>query len=160
MLKPHMQKEEKQITDSRILNEILKTGKYAHISLCDENVPYIITLSYGYDVSTNCLYFHTAKKGYKLEFIKNNPQACGTVVEDLGYQSGKCDHHYRSVVFWGEINIIKPMKEQKYAFDILLNHLDENPKKSKSRFLNTKSKYENTCILKFEIEEITGKGSE
>ncbi len=55
-------------SQTEIVN-ILKTGKYAVISMCADNEPYIVTLSYGYDELKNTLYFHSAKHGLKLDFI-------------------------------------------------------------------------------------------
>jgi nitroimidazol reductase NimA-like FMN-containing flavoprotein (pyridoxamine 5'-phosphate oxidase superfamily) len=76
---------DREITDEEEILRILKNGKYATLSLCKNNEPYIVTLSYGYEEQSNSLYFHCAKKGLKLVFIKNNPRVCATIIEDGGY---------------------------------------------------------------------------
>ena len=81
-----MRRIEKEIKDKEELVELLKGGKFAVISLSKENETYIVTLSYGYDESKNAFYFHCAKEGQKLDFIKANPYICGTVIEDNGYK--------------------------------------------------------------------------
>jgi uncharacterized protein len=58
----HMRRKDRQITDKDELSEILTQGKYAIISMCRDNEPYIVTLSYGYDKAKNALYFHTGLK--------------------------------------------------------------------------------------------------
>ena len=123
------------------------------------NEPYIITLSYGYDKVKNCLYFHTAKKGLKMEILKKNPLVCGTIIEDLGYKYNECSHAYRSVVFWGKITIIKDLEEMKYAFNVLLSHLEENVISLRNRLLSNDQIFSDVCLLRLDIQWITGKGS-
>jgi len=160
MQKYHMQKKEREILDKRILLEILKNGKFSTISMCRYDDPYIVTLSYGFDELNNCLYFHSAQKGLKLEYLKENQKVCGTILEDLGYDKNTCSHKYRSIVFWGDITFVENLDEKKHAFDIMLKHLEENPSKLKKRFFKNEESYKNTCLLKLEISLITGKASE
>ena len=155
----HMQKKEREITNKTSIDQILKKGKYATISMCKKDDPYIVTLSYGYDEEKNTLYFHSANLGLKLDILNENPKVCGTVIEDLGYVNNACSHKYRSIVFWGEMMSVKTLEEKKHGFNILLNHLEENPSKMKKRFLKDNDSYFNTCIMKLEIEKITGKAS-
>ncbi|MHA2393727.1 MAG: pyridoxamine 5'-phosphate oxidase family protein, partial [Promethearchaeota archaeon] len=111
MTKYHMRRVEKEISDKENLIKIVKSRKYTTISLCKENEPYLVTLSYGYDESKNALYFHCSKEGQKIDFIKANPNVCGTVIEDNGYEDG-CGQAYRSVVFRGEMTIVEDIKEK------------------------------------------------
>ncbi len=159
MQKHHMQKKDREILDKRILSEIMKNGKFSTISMCRNDEPYIVTLSYGFDEINNCLYFHSAQKGLKLEYLKKNQKVCGTILEDLGYVNGACSHKYRSIVFWGDMTIVEDLDEKKHAFDIMLKHLEDNPSKLKKRFFKSEESYNNTCLLKLEITLITGKAS-
>jgi nitroimidazol reductase NimA-like FMN-containing flavoprotein (pyridoxamine 5'-phosphate oxidase superfamily) len=154
-----MRKQEKEITNREKIYDILKRGKYTILSLCRDNEPYIVTLSYGFDDKRNSLYLHTANQGLKIEFIKKNSSICGTVIEDRGYKMNKCSHAYCSIVFWGKISVIKDLKEKKYAFNVLLNHLEDNPNKIQKKFLKKDTDYYNTCLLRLDIIEITGKKS-
>ncbi|MHA1507897.1 MAG: pyridoxamine 5'-phosphate oxidase family protein [Promethearchaeota archaeon] len=167
-----MQKKDREILDKRILSEIMKNGKFSTISMCRNDEPYIVTLSYGFDEIDNCLYFHSAHKGLKLEYLKKNQKVCGTILEDLGYVNSACSHKYRSIVFWGDMTIVEDLDEKKHAFDIMLKHLEEkhafdimlkhledNPSKLKKRFFKSEESYNNTCLLKLEISLITGKAS-
>ena len=45
----HMNKSEREITDKNELIEIIKHGRFTSISMCRNNEPYIVTMSYGYD---------------------------------------------------------------------------------------------------------------
>lgn len=155
-----MQKKERKINDKNKIREILLKGKYVTISMCRRDEPYIITLSYGFDEAQNALYFHSANLGLKLDILKENSNVCATIIEDLGYINGACSHKYRSVVFWGNMTIINELGEKKHAFDVLLDHLEENPNKLKKRFFKNEKSYEDTCIMRLDIVRVTGKASE
>lgn len=124
-----MKKKEREITDKNTIIEILKNGKFATISMCRANEPYIVTLSYGFDLKRNSLYFHSTKEGLKVEFLRENSNVCGTVVDDLGYIMNDCSHKYRSIVFWGKMATVEDLEDKKYGFNIILNHLEDNPGK-------------------------------
>lgn len=156
----HIRKKEREIKDKNKIKGILKGGKYATISMCREKEPYIVTLSYGFDEEQYALYFHSANLGLKLDILKENSYVCGTIIEDLGYISGACSHKYRSIIFWGDIMIINEIEEKKHGFDVLLNHLEENPSKMKKRFFKTEKAYHDTCVMKLAIKSIFGKASE
>lgn len=151
-----MRRVEKEISDMETLIKILKGGKYAVISMCKENEVYLVTLSYGYDESKNALYFHCAKEGQKIEFIKSNPFVCGTVIEDNGYKDG-CSQAYRSVVFRGKMVILEDIHEKKIGFDVLLNQLENDPSTTKNKFFKKDEIYENLRMLRLDINEISGK---
>ena len=110
-----------------------------------------------FDNNKKSLYFHTAFKGLKLDYINKNPKVCATVVEDRGYIMNKCEHAYRSVVFWGQMKIVDDLNEKKHGMQILLNHLEEEPEIVKQRSLQDNKVYDDVCILRFDISEITGK---
>jgi uncharacterized protein len=90
--KYHMNKAEREITDHATMAGILRDGRYAIVALCRDNEPYIVTLSYGYDPERSALYFHSAAKGLKLDFLAANGAACATVIEDGGYVTDQCSH--------------------------------------------------------------------
>jgi nitroimidazol reductase NimA-like FMN-containing flavoprotein (pyridoxamine 5'-phosphate oxidase superfamily) len=117
MTKYHMRRLEKEISEKQELFKILKSAKFTIISMCKENEPYLVTLSYGYDKIKNSLYFHCANEGQKIDFIKSNPNVCGTVIEDNGYEDG-CGQAYRSVVFKGKMFIVEDIQEKKYGFNM------------------------------------------
>ena len=49
MVKYHMNKAEREITDKARCGKFCTSGKYAIIAMCRDNEPYVVTLSYGYD---------------------------------------------------------------------------------------------------------------
>jgi nitroimidazol reductase NimA-like FMN-containing flavoprotein (pyridoxamine 5'-phosphate oxidase superfamily) len=156
LVKYHMKRKEKEITDGSEIRNILKQQKFTTISMCHENEPYLVTLSYGYDESKNAFYFHCAKEGQKIDFIKANPYVCGTVIEDNGY-APDCGQVFRSVVYRGKFTIIEDLQEKIYGFDILLNQLEADPITVKEKFLKKKETYENSGMLRLDIEDLSCK---
>jgi nitroimidazol reductase NimA-like FMN-containing flavoprotein (pyridoxamine 5'-phosphate oxidase superfamily) len=158
MHKYHLQnRPEREITSEKEIIDLIGNGKFITISLCRNNEPYIVTLSYGYDDTGKSLYFHAAKKGLKLDFLKANPLVCATIIEDGGYIEDECAHAYRSVVLWGRINIVEKVEEKKHGMKILLNHLESKPDEIKRLFLKADSSYEKMEVLRLDITEIHGK---
>ena len=160
MAQYHMSKSERQIKDPDEVLRLIKNGKYATICMCRSNEPYAVTLSYGYDQSTGSLYFHSALKGLKMDFIRDNPHVCATIIEDGGYVQNECRHKYASIVIFGEMSIIDETEDKKYAMDVLLNHLEEDAGSLKKRFIKNDKKYDGVAMLKLKIESITGKVGE
>ena len=155
MARYHIRRKEKEITDDREILDIIKNGKFTSISMSKKNEPYIITLSYGYDLTKNALYFHCGE-GQKIDFIKSNPYVCGTIIEDNSYQED-CIQAFRSVVYRGKITIITEIEEKKHGFVILIDHLEKNPNETKKKLLNSEDVYIKPVILRLDIEDITCK---
>lgn len=157
MKKYHMNKAEREVTGREGIGRLLKTGKYVSIAMCRDNEPYIVTLSYGYDEQNGCLYFHTALKGLKLGFIKDNPWVCATIIQDGGYEKDQCAHRYFSVVMWGTMVVIDELEEKKHALEVLLHHLEDNPDPIRQRNLKNDAAYNGVAVLKLTITHLTGK---
>lgn len=123
----HMRRKDKQITENNELVKTLKQAEYITLSLCSENKPYIATLSHGYDEENNCIYFHSAREGKKIDILKENPAIWGQALIDVGYQHGSCDHLYHTTQFNGSVTFIEDMTEKKHALKTMIRQLDKNP---------------------------------
>lgn len=110
-MKYHMRKADREIQDPVQLEAVIKNGKYAVIAMCRNNEPYIVTLSYGYDEADHALYFHGAKDGLKIEFLKANPEVCLTIIHDQGYIPQVCSHAYKTVVIRGKMEPLEHDKD-------------------------------------------------
>ena len=140
----HLRRKDKEITDRDVIAEILSAGKFASMALCRDDEPYLVTLSYGHDREKKALYFHCAKEGRKIDFLKANARASAMVLEDRGYRKGECDHAYRSVVLHGEIHVVEDLDEKKHAMEVLLHHLEEDPDPIRERNLKSDEAYIST----------------
>jgi uncharacterized protein len=149
-----------EITDSAEIDRILSSARQATIALADGEQPYLVTLSPGYDPARNRLCFHVALKGRKLDIIAANPLACATVVSDLGYEAGKCEHPYESVVLFGRMRVLEDPDDIRVAMLTLINQLEsaENGAAIWARNnLDTDGALTRFRMLVFEIDAATAK---
>jgi len=153
----HMCRKDREITDPAEMTQILSQGKFATVALCRGDEPYLVALNYGFDPGRNCLYFHCAGKGLKLDFIRANPQACALVVDDRGYVQTECDHHYRSVVAWGEMNVVDDLADKRNAIDVMQRQLEEDPKVVREKMPVNDDALLKVVILSLSIRELTAK---
>ena len=155
-----MRRSDREITDSQTIEEILECCRYAIIALANNNDPYIVTLTYGYDLSEKCLYFHCAKEGMKIDFIRSNPKACVTIIDDFGTDS-ICDHSYRSLVIKGNITLVQTQEESDHAIRLLIRQLESKRQDYFNAKLQPGNKgYDNLQVLKLTVERISAKKRE
>jgi len=153
----HIRRNDKEISDIGLLHRILKCAKYVTIALSKENQPYLVSLSHGFDENRKCIYFHCAKEGKKLDYMKSNNIVWGQAVLDYGYVQGECTHLYASVHFQGRISLISDPAEKRTAVECTIKQLDDNPKELISKL--TAERLTNAAIDKIVILHTTGKKS-
>ena len=153
----HMRRKDREITDRAGMMDVIRTEKFAVIALCKESEPYLVTMSYGFDEATETFYFHGAKQGQKIEFLKANPKVCLTVIEDKGYQHGHCTHAYRSVVVRGEMLPVNDPEERVKAIRIMIEQLETDQTKHLNMVHDPHSQWPGTQMFKLEIDAMTCK---
>ncbi|MBD3157535.1 MAG: flavin-nucleotide-binding protein [Candidatus Lokiarchaeota archaeon] len=154
-----MRRKDKQMENKQEIQEILLKTKYVTIGMCRDNEPYLVTLSHGYDRDKNCIYFHCASEGKKIDYLNSNPIVWGQALIDKGYVKGACDHLYVTVHFRGEVHFLDSIEEKDKALRVMIRQLDDNPKKIMSEQLKEES-IRNVTIGRIDIEYISGKAAE
>ena len=71
-----MKQKEKNFDSSAEFSQVFQDADICRIALCDGNLPYIVAMNFGYSVEKKSIYFHTAKKGRKLDVISKNNNVC------------------------------------------------------------------------------------
>lgn len=153
----HPKRARNEILDEDEKTKLLYEGNHMTIAMCDNNNPYVVTLSYGFDEDNGRLYFHCAKKGDKLDFIGKNDMVCATIIKDNGYLDTKCDHDYATLVIRGRMKIADDLNEKKHGLKVLLSHLERDPAPILKRNIVDDSSYDNVVILRLDIESVVGK---
>jgi nitroimidazol reductase NimA-like FMN-containing flavoprotein (pyridoxamine 5'-phosphate oxidase superfamily) len=153
-----MRRKEKRIEDIAAIKNILKSTRYITLAMCHNNQPYLVTLSHGYDDEKNCLYFHCAGQGKKLDILKANNTVWGQAIIDLGYVPGKCDHLYQSVHFRGEVFFLEDSQEMKQALEVMIRQLEKYPGKVMAEQLGEAS-IRKVVIGRIDLKEMWGKQS-
>jgi nitroimidazol reductase NimA-like FMN-containing flavoprotein (pyridoxamine 5'-phosphate oxidase superfamily) len=152
-----IRRKEKTITDLNEIKDILIRTKYVTIALSRSNIPYLVTLSHGYDMDKNCIYFHCASEGKKIDYLDDNNLVWGQAIDDLGYLNGKCSHAFKTAQFKGKITFIKDYNEKKKALTIMINQLEDNPEEILKKQLSRESAINDVTIGRIDIEGLSGK---
>jgi len=157
-----MRRSDREITDAAEIDQILGAAKYATIALADGDEPYAVTLSCGYDRARNRLCFHTATSGRKLDIIARNPQACATVIRDKGYNVGKCEHPFDSVVLFGRMRVLEDAEDVRLAMRTLIGQLDAGALDEiwQRNEIDGEAALGRFKMLVFEIEELSAKSGQ
>ena len=159
-MKYHIRRSERAVSDEREIEAILARCRYAIIALAVDNEPYVVTLTYGYDPTDKTLYFHCAKEGQKIDFIRKNPEACLTIIDEFG-DTRTCDHAYRSLVIRGSFELIGESEETDRAIRLMIGQIERHdPQKFTAKLVPGRKSYDNLQILKLRIREVTGKARE
>ena len=123
----HPRRKEREITDANEIDAIIASQKYMTIALCKDDEPYLVTLSYGYDLVNTCFYFHCALEGKKVDILTENPIVWGQIVQDRGYIEGKCSHAYSCVEFKGAVTFLESNEDKARALSLMIDQLEPDP---------------------------------
>ena len=134
-----IRRKEKAITDKTEMVDILKNTKYVTIAMCKDNIPYLVTLSHGYDPQTNSIYFHCAQEGKKIEILKENNVVWGQALIDKGYVTDECNHLYITTQFSGKVTFIDDIEEKRHALTVMIKQLEKAPEKIMQKQITPKS---------------------
>jgi nitroimidazol reductase NimA-like FMN-containing flavoprotein (pyridoxamine 5'-phosphate oxidase superfamily) len=152
-----MRKKDREIKDTKELEEILQKADVCRIAFAVDGIPYIVTMNFGHvwkDLLT--LYFHCAKEGKKLELMKKNNMICFEmdIDHEIVEAANACDWSmkYKSIVGLGLLESVTEENEKKKGLDSIMDHYGFNGKKEyDQKVLNS------TEILKLTATEFTGK---
>ncbi|MFX1337359.1 MAG: pyridoxamine 5'-phosphate oxidase family protein [Promethearchaeota archaeon] len=151
-----MRRKDKEIRDINLINSIIKRANVCRIGMSENNIPYIVPMNFGY--KDNCLYFHSASEGKKIDIIKKNNNVCFEIDIEHEISQGKSACHttmkYYSVIGYGKAYIMDDFEEKINALNIILEHyLPDVPYEYSDKLLK------NIVIIKVEVEKMTGKNS-
>ncbi|MCK5158216.1 MAG: pyridoxamine 5'-phosphate oxidase family protein [Candidatus Heimdallarchaeota archaeon] len=151
-----IRRKERAITEEKELLAILQKSKYVTIAMCQDNEPYLVTMSHGYDPEKNCIYFHCAKEGKKIDILKENNVVWGQALFDEGYIHGECSHNYATTMFKGTVSFLDDFDEKKAALHLMVYQLEDDPEAYLSKPISEKA-ITNVTIGRIDIEYMSGK---
>jgi len=150
-----MRRKEKEILDREEIESIIKKADVCRLGLSDNNIPYIVPLNFGY--KENCLYFHTAKVGKKMDMIKTNNMVCFEL--DIDHEvvraENPCDWNmkFQSIIGYGKAFVLTDAEEKRQALDVIIEHYSGQTDEYAEKLVNR------LAVIKVEIESMTGKKS-
>lgn len=120
-----MRKKDKEIRDWSRIEHILQNNKICRLGLCRKGRPYIVPVNYGYKDRT--IFIHTGKIGKKMDIIRENPNVCVEIDQDIEIIRGevpcKFSTKYDSVIADGRAEIIEDVVRKQKALDIIMTQL-------------------------------------
>lgn len=147
-----MRRKDRMITKIETLS-ILERGEYGILStVSSNNEPYGVPLNYC--LINECIYFHCAVEGRKLNNINKNPKVSFCVVGKTEVLPDKFGTNYESCIVQGSISESFEGEKQ-LALEGLIHKYSKN-------FVSEGLKYieklkEKTRVFKISIESISGK---
>ncbi len=155
----HMRRSEKKIKNQEEIIDIINSQKYLTMAMSKDDEPYLVTLNYAFDEREMKFYFHCAKEGKKIDYLKENNKVYGQILDDLGYCEGRCDHSYRSVQFNGVVSFLDDEEEKREALCLMVEQLEEEPEKVIGRMVE-KADMGGVKVGQIKVENVSGKKSE
>jgi len=147
---------QKLINDPQQIEAILSTARFLRLALSDAETPYIVPMSFGY--KENTIYLHSSQKGEKIEILKKNSRVCfeAAIETELITADEPCNYNvrYRSVIGFGQAKFLESYNEKVEALTVLSEHYGK-----KGPFEFEEWKVNRLCVIKIEIEKMTGKES-
>ena len=121
-----MTRREQQVTDINEIIEILEKSKVVHIGMIDGDEPYVVPMNYGYILEDGklTLYLHGARRGRKIDVLRENPKVffelCCDVTPFEGEVACKYGITYASIMGRGVATLVEDVEEKKKALSILM----------------------------------------
>jgi len=117
-----MHRNEREITDKKDIDDIIRRCRVCHLAMCDEGQPYVVPLNFGYD--GGFLYFHAAPEGRKIDIIKRNNRVGFEfdILHDIvtAEQACKWGAKYESVMGSGTAEIVDDLEAKKEALQLIM----------------------------------------
>jgi uncharacterized protein len=151
-----MRRADKEINDRNKIDAIIKKANCCRIALVDGSYPYIVPVNFA--VNNNHLYFHSAKKGKKIDILRKNNQVCfemdieGEIVKSQ--RACSWGVKYVSVIGFGQAFFIEDNSGKRKALDILMEKYA-----GRGGFSYADDELDKIIIIDVKIEQISGKQS-
>jgi nitroimidazol reductase NimA-like FMN-containing flavoprotein (pyridoxamine 5'-phosphate oxidase superfamily) len=148
---------DREIADRSEIDRIIHGSQVCHLGLARDDEPYVVPLSFGYD--GEALYFHTARRGKKIDFFAANPRVCFEFEREIQLVADADDacgwtFAFESVVGYGTISeITSPELKARALNQIMLQYSDRE-------WTFNEADLESVRTWRVLVESVTGKLSE
>lgn len=97
--------------------ELLRHEKRGVLAVNGEGgYPYAFPMDFFYHEATNSLYFHSGKRGYKLDALRASDRVCFCILDEGQKVEGKNYPKFQSVILFGRIRFVEdPEQALRYA---------------------------------------------
>lgn len=153
-----MRRKDREITDNRIIEDIMDRCTCCRIGFCDQGQVYIVPLNFGYRKQEDryTLYFHGAREGRKIDLLQEKPQVGFEM--DTNYQlreaDNACGHsaRFQSIIGNGRAQLVTDPEEKLEGLRLLMAH---NTGKAEWQFDDRMM--EAVAVFKIDVTELSCK---
>ena len=148
-----MRRKDKEITDKKMMLDIISKAQVCYLGMSKDNMPYVIPINFGY--YKNTFYFHCALEGEKIDVLKENPYVCmvfnidNKLINDIVQDNWTM--YYKNVIAFGKVEFILDIAERQEAINIMFHHYGGKDYPLPEPVLAK------TMFIKVKIERMTGK---
>lgn len=148
-----MRRDDREITNCFEIESILHHAIVCRIGLADGDEPFIVPVSFGYE--NRIIYIHSAPEGKKISMLKKNSRCC--------FEVDRCDNviradrpcnwsmRYHSVIGFGRAQFIIDNEEKKKGLNCIMHHYGGITHQFSD------DEIDNVCVIRIDIESMTGK---
>ena len=146
----------KQLLSEQVTLRVLEEGKTGIVGvLGDDGYPYTVPINYV--LLEDKIYFHSAKKGHKVDAIAKEPKVSMTVVEKDDVVSREFTTYFRSIQLFGKAYVVEDEAERNVAFRALCEKFSGADLDRYEEIMSKEAAA--AAIVRIDIEHITGKES-
>lgn len=150
-----MRKARREVKDFDMIIKLIDKCQTVRLGLFDKTYPYIVPLSFGYEVKDRkiYIYFHCAKEGKKIDLIAKNNNVCVEFDTLNGYR--ELEHgvtaDFESVIAFGKAQQVFEA-EAVHGLELLLEHCGIDGHSPQECWLTNI-----VAVYKISVDEITAK---
>ena len=147
-----MRRKDKAMQNVAIIG-LLQNGEYGVLSTVDGNEqPYGVPLNYV--LMNNCIYFHCALEGHKLDNLAANPKVSFCVVGRTKVLPTEFSTEFESVIVFGRASVIEGEERYQALNALIEKYSPEFVSEGRAYIENFDSQ---TKLVRIEIQQMTGK---
>jgi nitroimidazol reductase NimA-like FMN-containing flavoprotein (pyridoxamine 5'-phosphate oxidase superfamily) len=147
-----IRRKDKEIGRDEAINLLAKCEYGVLSTVDDDKQPYGVPLNYAY--KDNCIYFHCARIGHKIDNIESNPKVSFSVVGDTKVLPSEFATEYVSVVVFGVASEVQGTERYNALVWLLEKYSPAFIEQGKS-YIEQQDKA--TKVIKIEIRHLRGK---
>ena len=148
-----MRRKRQQLPEEDCLAILKKATAGTLALLGDNDYPYAVPISFVYD--NNCLFFHSAVTGHKIDAINKHDKASFCIIDKDDIHGDEYTTYFRSVIAFGKIQIVSDASEKLYATKLLGRKY--NPNQEEALQEEIEKGFSRMVIIRLDIEHLTGK---
>jgi len=151
-----MRRSKREIHDKNEIIKFLSEINICRIGFFDKDYPYVVPVHFAFN--DDCIYFHCANEGKKIELIKQNPKVCFEADKEKAILRNEkaCgwSSSFISVIAFGTASFLKKSNEKEKALALLMKKFS-----GRADWEFSEANLERVNVVKIVISEMTGKQS-